>query len=153
MPGKKFRFSLQKVLELRRHETECARQALAKAESALEAREEELQQARHRLANRRPNVASGQTLRPVTLRKEAAFREDARRAVADARRAVAAARERVTDARNQLQERQRAEEALDTLRDQEKDEHEQEQAKAETAFLDEQAILRHARANPMSLMP
>jgi len=153
MSGKKFRFSLQKVLELRRHETERARQALTEAESVLETRREELQQARRRLADCRSSVANGQTLRPATLRKEAAFREDARRAVATARAAVADAHERVANARDRLQERRRAEEALETLREQEQAKHEKEQAKAETAFLDEQAVLRHARTNPMSLMP
>ena len=152
MPGKKFRFSLKNVLELRRHETERAQNALAEAEAVLNERRERLEQARNRHDAHRRSVTRGDTLRPATLRKEDAFRQKAQQAVAEALDAVRAAEAKVDDARAALQKRRRAEEALETLREKEKQEHEQAQAKAETAVLDEQAILRYSRANPMSLM-
>ena len=152
MPGKKFRFSLKNVLELRRHETERAQDALTKAEAALDAQKERLEQARNRLDAHRRSVTRGDTIRPAALRHNDAFRQKAQQAVATARDAVRTAEAKVDNARAALQKRRQAEEALETLREQEKHEHDQAQAKAETAFLDEQAILRYSRVNPMSLM-
>lgn len=151
MSGKKFRFSLQKVLDLRRHETEHARHVLADAEADLEAKQAQLERARERLAECHRSTAHSGALRPAMLRKGEAFRQEARQAVTEARNAVAVCQQRVEEARAELQERRQAEEALEKLREQEKQQHEQEQAKAETAFLDEQAVLRFARVNPMSL--
>jgi flagellar FliJ protein len=152
MPGKKFRFSLQKVLELRRHETERARQALADAERALEQKQEQLKQARQRLAKCQRVVEEGTALCSADLQQAGAYREDARQSVTEARAAVEEAQQRVEEARTELQEARQAEEAFEELRDQEKGKFDREQTKAEIAFFDEQAVLRHARGNRSSLM-
>lgn len=152
MPGKKFRFSLQKVLELRRHETERARQSLADAERALEQKKKQLKQARQHLARCQRAVQEGDALRPAQLRQAGAFREDARQSVVEAREAVKECRQRVDEARVELQEARQAEESFEELRDQEKEQYDREQAKAEVAFFDEQAVLRHARSSHTSLM-
>lgn len=151
MPGKKFRFSLQKVLDLRRHETERARQALADAEQELERKKEQLAQARKRLAKCQRTVEEGDVLRSAQLQQAGAFREAARQSVADARAAVKERRQRVEEARAELQEARQAEDAFEELRDQEKEQHDREQTKAEIAFYDEQAVIRHARTGSMSL--
>jgi flagellar export protein FliJ len=151
MPGKKFRFSLQKVLELRHHETERARQSLADAEQALEQKKEQLEHAREHLDRCQRTVQEGDALRPAQLRQAGAFREDARQSVADARAAVKECRQRVEDARAELQEARQGKDAFEELRDQEKEQHDREQTKAEIAFFDEQAVLRHARSSNMSL--
>jgi flagellar FliJ protein len=151
MPGKKFRFSLQKVLELRRHEAERARQSLADAERELEQKENKLKQAREHLARCQRTVQEGDALRPAQLRQAGAFREDARQSVADAQAAVEECRQRVEKARAELQEARQAKESFEELRDQEKEQYDREQAKAEIAFFDEQAVLRHARSSNMSL--
>jgi len=145
MPGKKFRFSLQKVLELRRHKTERARQALSNAERELDRKKEQLRQARKRLAKRQRGIGEGAALRSAELQQAGAFREDARQSVVKARAAVEEAQRRVEETRAELQEARHAEEAFEELRDQEKDEFDQEQTKAEIAFFDEQAVQRHAR--------
>ena len=147
MPGKKFRFSLKKVLELRRHETEQARQALAGAERELQQKEAELERARDRLAERRRRVEEARQQDPARIQQADAFRREARRKVEEIRGAVEACRERVERARADLQERRRAEEALDELRSQEKEQHDREQKKADEAFFDEQAVLRHERTD------
>lgn len=152
MPGKKFRFSLQKVLDLHRHEAERARQSLADAERELEQKKKKLKQARKHLAQCQRSVQEGDALRPAQLRQAGAFREDARQSVAEARAAVKACRQRVEEARAELQEARQSKEAFEELRDQEKETYDREQTKEEIAFFDEQAVLRHARSNPMSLM-
>ena len=145
MPGKKFRFSLQKVLDLRRHETERARQALASAKRDLERKKERLRRARKRLAKCQNAVEEGEALCSAKLRQAGAFREDARQSVLNARAAVKDARQRVEEARAEVQEARHAEEAFEELRDQEKNAFDEEQEKAEIAFFDEQAVLRHTR--------
>lgn len=145
MPGKKFRFSLQKVLELRQHETERARQALVSAKREFERKKEQLRQARKRLADRQRVIEEGGALRSAELQQAEAFREDARQAVVEAKAAVEEAQRRVEEARTELQEARQAEESFEELRDQEKDEFDQEQTKAEIAFFDEQAVQRHSR--------
>lgn len=152
MPGKKFRFSLQKVLELHRHETERARQSLADARHDLAHKQEQLEQARRRLSDRQQDMNEGAGLRPADLRQAGAFREDARQSVRRARTAVEEARQRVEEARADLQQARESKEAFEELREQEKDVFDQEQEKAEIAFFDEQAVSRHARDNDSSLM-
>ncbi|CBH25753.1 Flagellar export FliJ [Salinibacter ruber M8] len=147
MPGKKFRFSLQKVLELRQHETEKARQALADAERALEQKEDALEQAEGHLAECRRRVDEARRQDPARIQQADAFRQAARQTVEETRDAVEACRERVEQARAELRERRRAEEALEELRSQERDQHDREQKKASEAFFDEQATLRHDRTD------
>lgn len=150
MPGKKFRFSLQKVLELHEHKTERARQSLANARQELDRKQEQLERARRRLADRQRKVQEG-TVHPADLRQAGAFREDARQAVAEARTAVEAAQERVDEARSELQEARKKKKAFEELRDQERQVFDQEQKEAEIAFFDEQAVSRHARDHDSSL--
>lgn len=152
MPGKKFRFSLQKVLELRRHKTERARQALASAERKLDRRKEQLKQARKRLAERQRVVEEGVALRSADLQQAGAFRKNARQSVAEAKAAVEDVQRRVEEARAELHEARQAEESFEELRDQEKDKFDQEQTKAEIAFFDEQAVQRHSRNDGSSLL-
>ena len=147
MPGKKFRFSLQKVLELRRHETEQARQALADAEHALEQKEAELERAQTRLAECRRRMEAARRQDPARIQQADAFRREARQTVDELREAVEAGRERVERARAEVQERRQGEEALEELRSQEKDQHDHEQEKASEAFFDEQAVIRHERTD------
>lgn len=152
MPGKKFRFGLQNVLKLRRHKTERARQALTSAKQALTEKKEQLEQARAHLAKCQRTVEEGEVQRSAQLRQAGAFRENARQSVADARAAVEECRERVREAEEKLHETRQDEEAFVELRDQKKEQHDREQAKAEVAFFDEQAVLRHARSSSTSLM-
>lgn len=147
MPGKKFRFSLQKVLELRRHQTKRAHQALVEAEQELKVKEAQLKEAREHLAQCRRAAVEAEGLRPAELRQAEIFRQQVRQDVKQAREAVEACQGRVKEARAELKEWRQAEEALEELHDREKEQHAEEQAKAETAFFDEQAVLRHSRTN------
>ncbi|PSQ75706.1 MAG: flagellar export protein FliJ [Bacteroidetes bacterium QH_7_62_13] len=152
MPGKKFRFSLQKVLELRRHEVKRARLALADAQRDLERKQEQLEEARQSLADRQRDPEKKTGVRPQDLRKKEAFRERARRQVAEAETAVEDARQRVDEARSDFQEARQKKKAFEELRDKEKAMFDLEQEKAEIAFFDEQAVSRHARDDDSSLM-
>lgn len=152
MLGKKFRFSLQKVLELRRHETKRAQQELADAKRELELKKTQLKQARQYLAKCQRTESDAEDLRPAELRKAEVYRKEARRAVEDAREALDTCRDRVEQAREAYHERRQAEEALEKLREEKKGEFDDERQRAETEFFDEQAVMRHHRTDGISLL-
>ncbi|MFQ5571125.1 MAG: flagellar FliJ family protein [Rhodothermales bacterium] len=138
MAGKKFRFSLESVLKLRKYETERARQSLGRATIARKNQEEQVDDLRQRLSNL-PGVTPGK-VDPLSLRRQAAFREDAERHYDQACEKLHSLSQREGKAREQLRSRHGAEESLHTLRRREKGQHKKEQDDAEGAFLDEQAI-------------
>ncbi|MFB3131365.1 MAG: flagellar FliJ family protein [Rhodothermales bacterium] len=138
MAGKKFRFSLESVLKLRRYETERARQHLGRA--ALD-RQQQQEQVRHRQQRlmRLDGSATG-VVEPESLRRQAAFRSDAQRHYDQARDELDARRHREGQAREHLRTKHSGEESLQILREQEAAQHKKAQDHAEDAFLDEQAI-------------
>jgi flagellar export protein FliJ len=145
MSGKKFRFSLHDVLELRRHQAERAEQDLARAyrdrqaqESALEAAERRL----HELAHRTPTSGVADL---VSLRQLAAYRLDAQRAAQAEAQTLERLRREEAQAKRTLVLKRRPEEALAILRDDEHSAHRKAADDAESAFLDEQAVVAHCR--------
>lgn len=145
MSGKKFRFSLRRVLDLRRHATDRAQLTLAEARAAQEAQAAQVERARAQAAERHRTRFRTGRVGTAQLRQAEAFRHDARRRLATARAALSIYEERVRQARTALQACRQAEEGLEKLREREKQQHEDAQAKAARAFLDEQAVLRHGR--------
>ncbi len=138
MAGKKFRFSLESVLKLRRYETERARQHLGRAALDRQEQEERVQRRKQhlmRLVGAPPGAAD-----PESLRRQAAFRSDAQRHYDQARDELDARRHREGQAREHLRTKHSAEESLQILREQEAAQHKKAQDHAEDAFLDEQAI-------------
>ena len=144
MAGKTFRFSLQRVLDLRHHEAEEAEHALGRAVLARREQEDRLAAARQRRAEACAAAPEG-PLDPAALRRRAGFLDDLRRAEAEAARQLDELRRREAEARRTLAERRRPEEALRVLRDHEATAHRRAQDEAELAFLDEQAVAGHAR--------
>lgn len=144
MPGKTFRFSLQKVLDLRQREAEEAERALGRAVRARREQEEHLAALRARRAAT-CDAAPGGALGPATLRRHAGYLDDLRRAELDAARRLDRLVREEEAARHALAARRQPEEALHTLRDQEATAHRRTQAEAELAFLDEQAVSGHVR--------
>lgn len=137
---KRFKFSLASVLKLRRHETEQARQAFAQAAAAVQRQRERVGEARRRLDRLAEQAGTAGASDPSVLRQRDAFRQEAQHAYSEARRQLEALRDREAEARNRLLERQRAEETLQTLHDQQRAGFLEQQAKAEMNFLDEQAL-------------
>lgn len=140
MAGKRFKFGLENVLKLRRHETERARQVLLDAALERERHEMLLADAQRRLQNLADATASNGTVGTLTFRQRDAFRRDAQRAREQAERALKQKQNVEDEARMQLVNRRRAEEALQNLHDQQKEEHQREQDALDLAFLDEQAL-------------
>ena len=138
MAGKKFRFSLESVLTLRRYETERARQHLGQAAHDRQEQEEQVQRVKQRLMRLVGTVTSH--VDPVSLRRKAAFRADAQRHYDQACSELDVRRQREGQAREYLLAKHGAEESLHVLREQEAVLHKKEQDAAEGAFLDEQAI-------------
>ena len=77
---------------------------------------------------------------PLTLQREAAFRQDAQHRYDQARSDLTMRRRDEGQAREALQKKHQAEESLQILREKEEGLHKKTQQEAEDAFLDEQAI-------------
>ena len=151
MSGKKFRFSLQHVLELRQHETKHAHQVLADAMAACEAQEARVLRAQQRLEGLRQRAPERGATRPAALRQFDVFRQDARQALARACTQLSQARHYTEVARTHLLEHRRAEEGLQKLRGKEREQHKQKELETARAFLDEQAVMRFCRKNRPAL--
>ena len=145
MPGKKFRFSLDSVLKVRRHETERARQELSQALNTTQQQENRVLEAKAHLASTAASSPASGAVDPMALRRHAAHRADAQRALDRDSKRLERLRMAEAKARAALVKKRQAEEALQTLHDQEQAQHLQEHHAAETAFLDEQAIISHYR--------
>ena len=139
MAGKKFRFSLESVLKLRRHETERARQHLGWAARARQEQEEQVRHMRHRLMTFSGAATVG-VVDTIALQRQVAFRQDAQHRYDQARTELALRQQHEGQARRTLREKHSAEESLQTLREKEEMLHKKAQQQAENAFLDEQAI-------------
>lgn len=145
MAGKKFRFSLDNLLRLRRHQAEQAEQTLAGAlrtrqehEAHLEAAETTMQA----LAEEAPTPGTGT---PAEFRRFAATQQEAFRARTQAREALETAQRREAAARHALVKARQPEEALHTLRTREQAAHHQTRQRVETAVLDDQATAAYCR--------
>ncbi len=145
MAGKRFKFALENVLKLRHHEAERARQDFLNAAAERERQEQAVAAARLRLHELIAAPAQAGPVGPVMLRQRDAFRRDAQRACLQAERALTEKKTHEEKARLQLVERRRAEEALQNLRDQRRDEHVREQDAQDLSFLDDQAISIYGR--------
>lgn len=145
MSGNKFRFSLQSVLDLREYETEKARFFLAQAVAERREQEENVRRAEQRLQELNENAPSGDDIDLQTLRQYDAFRQHARHLRDKARERLSTLRQREDAARSNWVEKRQEEESFQTLREDEKREHDKKVSEAEMTFLDEQAVMRYCR--------
>ncbi len=145
MAGKKFRFSLANVLRLRQYESEQARQELARRLQAREAQVQAVRAAEEALQALLTQPAATSVRGPQHFARQQSAWAAAQRAIDAAHKVLAQRNTDVDQARAELQKRQRTEETLDTLREQEHARYKQEVFQAETAFLDEQAVLGFSR--------
>lgn len=145
MPGKKFQFSLQSVLTLREHDAERAHQRLARAIRRRREQEARLEHLRQRVRDMTARAPGEGTVAPMTLRAYEAHRMAAQRACEAARERLETLRAKEAEARATWIAKRQDEEALQTLHDEEKAAFVKEREEAETAFLDEQAVLSFSR--------
>ncbi len=138
--SKKFRFSLEPVLKLRAHTTEQAKQALGRAALARQQQETALQHADERLALHAQEILGGEQITPLALRRREARRQALHVDFEAARNRLEKMRGQEKQARATLMSHRRDEEAISTLHDREKTEHEQAAEERERSFLDEQAL-------------
>lgn len=145
MSGKRFRFSLQRVLEHRRRTTGEAEGALSQTRQARQAQEKRVAAARRQLHALQAQAPAPATTSLRGLRQHEARCQAARRACRNALTELDALLEREAAAQRRLLEARRNEESLTTLREQEHARHRKARAATEAAFLDEQAVMRHRR--------
>ncbi len=152
MSGKKFRFTLDGLLKLRRYETECTLQELTRTRTSRREQEACIEQAETHLESMNHRSSRLGSIRPQALRRQAAFSREARRSLAEARDELEARRREEAAAQARLMEKRMAEEGLDKLYRREKGAHQQTEAEAEASFLDEQALMRFYRSQQASLL-
>ena len=151
MAGKKFHFSLESVLKLRSHETECARQNLAAVREQIRDQEIRIADATARLDEVIQSRRTG-TVGQKSLSRLEAFRQEAQNRLDEERGRLEHLRHNEEDARVELMQRKGAEEAILSLKEQEKEKFWKEYYAVETGLLDEAAIAGFRRqrraANP-----
>lgn len=152
MSGKKFRFSLESVRRLRRHETERAEQHLGQIVRARRKQEQRVAAARQHLDDlTRTATHEAPSANLHRLRQRDAYRQQARHTLRTERKTLNELKQREEEARAHLLEKRHAEERLQTLYEQEKAQHKKEMRDAEAAFMDDQAVMRHRHENLLSL--
>ena len=144
MPGKKFRFSLASILRLRQHETQRTQHDLAKKMQDRRAQEAQVEEAREHLAELAPGV-NNQTVKVSDLLRSEALKEDARHLLKKASEQLEDLISREEHTRKDLIQKRSAEEALQTLHDQEKTRHIRDIESAENKQLEEQALDKYRR--------
>lgn len=153
MSGKKFRFSLQSVLDLREYKTEQTRHILQSVANERQQQEHTVERARERLDELRAHTPDPGRVDLRTLRQYDAFRQHARQTLEAQRQKLEELRQKEEKVRSQWMEHRQAEESLQNLHDKEQDQHRKDQSDAELAFIDEQSVMRYnRRASRTSLL-
>ena len=142
--GKKFRFTLETVLRLRAHETECARQDLGTIREQIREQEERIEAALANMEDLSLKKVTG-SVGQMSLSRSDAFRREAQERLDEESRRLEHLKEMEEDARLRLVERKSAEEAFQRLREQEEEKYWKMYYSAETGILDEQAIAGYTR--------
>jgi flagellar FliJ protein len=140
MKGKKFRFSLASILRLRQHETERTKQDLARKMQDRLAQEMEVSEAKDQLTGGSAEIEDKQTVTVKFLRRREAQIEAARQVLHRANERLADMKFEEQQTRQDLIQKRSAEEALQTLHDQEKAHHLRGIENAEDKQLEEQAL-------------
>ena len=152
MSGKKFRFSLQNVLDLRHYETNQIEQALQSAVAARQEQERCVQEARERLNALTADAPNERQTNLHKLRQFDAFRQNAQYALSESKARLKELREKEERIRAEWMECRQAQESLQSLHDKEQEQHRKNQSEAELAFIDEQSVMRYCRSNRTSLL-
>ena len=152
MSGKKFRFSLQNVLDLRSYETNQIEQALQSAVANRQAQEQRVTAARDRLRSIATQSTDARATDLRTLRQYDALRQHAQQALAESQARLQELRDQEAQVRQRWMECRQAQERLQSLHDKEETQHQKAQAEAELAFTDEQSVMRYCRSNRTSLL-
>ena len=150
MSGKKFTFPLANVLKLRQHELRQAQSTLDQVRRDLQAQDARLQDARARCVTCAAAAPQRGPFGPQILRQHDAFRRDAQRAYDEARRQLTYLQHLESQAKDQVIQKQRAEEILQTLYEQQKAAFQEAQQAAELSLLDEQALAGFNRKRQMA---
>ena len=150
MSGKKFRFSLASILRLRQHETERTRYDLARAIKDRIAQEAQVVVARDHLADLSPGVDQHKTVKVTDLRRAEALKEEARQMLQRASERLEDLMTHEQQTRDNLIQKRSAEEALQTLHDQEKTRHIRDIESAENKQIEEQALDKYRRQQQSS---
>ena len=145
MSRKKFRFTLASILKLRKHETEQKKQDLAKKLKDRKTQEQEVSEARKNLAHISSKVQKKQALTVKFLKRQEAYHYEARNALQKASERLDDLILEEQQTRADLIQKKSAEEALQSLHDQEKANHIRGIESAEDKQIEEQALENYRR--------
>lgn len=147
MAGKKFRFSLSQVLQVRTHETDRARKALAAAIQQRITQEKRVDDASEALTRLQEDQAAGTPLPATAFRQADGLRLDARRRLRAEQQRLRQCLREEQQARRELVNRHQAQEALVTLKNIEHQRFQQAEHHADLKRLEEQALDAFRRKN------
>lgn len=145
MSGKKFRFSLASILKLRQHQTEQKKQDLAKKMQDRKSQEREVTEAKELLADLSNKVDEKKSFTVKFLKRREAFQDEARIALLKANERLEDLIQEEQQTRADLIEKKSAEEAIQSLHDQEKANHLRGIEDAENKQIEEQALENYRR--------
>lgn len=143
-----FNFSLQQVLDLRVHQRKEVEQTLAKIREQRRDLEAQMRQLDRGFEQSLQTPAPTQT-DLADLRRLAAHRDSTREKRSRLADRLEQIRQKEETARRELIEKKRAEEALESLYEDERQTHTEKEARLNQQLLDEQAISQHIRQNPL----
>jgi flagellar export protein FliJ len=145
MTGKKFRFSLDQVLQLRTHEVEVARLEMARVLRERRLQEERVAAAEALLHAAQAAAPTSGPHGPARFRQWTTYVLETQQALERERKRLEQCRLAEAEARSQYLGKRRHEESLLALKEQEQATYEQAAQGAEISFLDEQALLTFFR--------
>jgi len=143
-----FRFRLERVLQHRQREVDARSREVAAIQRALQEREDRLAQAGRQLQQCRAELAARRhgELDPGALQRATAWQEELVTRRQTAEQDLAAARLDLNAAQERLQQAWRDREVLERLRQRQRQEWQQEEARRERRALDEIGAIRSALA-------
>lgn len=145
MSGKKFRFSLASILQLRQHQTEQKKQDLARKMQDRKSQEKQVSEARNHLADITTQFKNSTSFTINFLQRRVAFQEAAKEALNKASERLEDLKLEEQQTRADLIQKKSAEEALQSLHDQEKANHIRDLESAENKQIEEQALESYRR--------
>lgn len=145
MSRKKFRFKLASILKLRQHQTEQKKQDLARKMKDRRTQEKQVSEAKEHLADLSNKVDNKQAFTVKYLKRREAFQLEARHALHKANERLEDLIMEEQQTRADLIQKKSAEEALQSLHDQEKANHIRGLESDENKQIEEQALENYRR--------
>jgi len=140
-----FRFSLQRILDIRRQQEEKAQMELAQAENRLKSRQQEAEALSNELQRAGTELAAKPQLTPDELWMWRSYKERILLEMRSAERELQELETKVNECRREALEQSKERRKLEKLRENKALEHKHTEERKEQQVLDEMATLRYTK--------